>query len=160
LLWECHRTNWRAFECQQLNAKMNHCPDPGLILVDPEQGYSCGEKIDKEALKNAWVARCKQLKRYNPDGPNPCQPPTIDNPGRYLKGKGIPNACEPDPQSYVDPYDSSCITEVEIKSFGEPDLQKILIYGLNKFGGPVVVIPPKDPDPPPIPGPQPRPGPK
>ena len=35
LLRECQRTQWKDFRCQQLQAKMNNCPDPALILVDP-----------------------------------------------------------------------------------------------------------------------------
>lgn len=158
-LRECHRTGWRATECRQLQAKINHCPDPTMIYVDPEQGYSCGAKLDKEALKDAWVTRCEQLKRPVPGGGNPCAPPTFDNPGRYIQEKIGDIVCRGDPYAYIDPDSKSCLTEFEIKPFGEPDIQKILVFVLNKFGGPTVVIPVKDQKPSPKPGPQPRPGP-
>jgi hypothetical protein len=50
-LYECHRTECKSYECQQLQAKMSHCPDPALILVDPEQGYTCGLNPDAETLE-------------------------------------------------------------------------------------------------------------
>ena len=160
-LYECNRTQWKSAECKQLQAKMNGCPDPTMILVDPEQGYACGDKIDKEALKNAWVARCEELKRFGPGGDNPCLPPTIDNPGRSIKGKVGDIVCRGDPRAYIDPGSTSCQTELKLPALGQVDIQKIIVYGLNKLGGPVVVIPSRDPKPPkPGPGPDPRPGPK
>ncbi len=157
LLQECQRTRWKDTRCQQLQARMNHCPDPVQILVDPEQGYTCGPKVDAEAVKNAWVARCEELKRYGPDGDNPCLPPQVDNPGRYIQGK-MKDICH-DPRAYIDPGSSSCQKgEVELQPFGQPDINQIIVYGLNKFGGPIIVIPSKDPKPP-RGGPDPRPGP-
>ncbi len=158
LLRECQRTQWKNFQCQQLQAKLNHCPDPAQILVDPDQGYTCGAKIDPEAVKDAWVAHCEQLKRYGPDGDNPCVPPTVDNPGRYIRGKGL-DVCKGDPKAYIDPGSTDCTVSIEAKPFGQPDIHEIIVFGLNKIGGPIIVIPPKDPNPP-RPGPDPRPGPK
>ena len=86
-LRECHRTNWRSFKCQSLLAKMNHCPDPALIYVDPNSGYSCGEKIiDAEAVKEAWINQCLERVEYGPDGENPCMKIEISDSGRYIKG--------------------------------------------------------------------------
>ena len=154
-LWECQRTNWKSYECQALQAKMNRCPDPAQIYVDPEQGYSCGIKFDAEALKNAWVARCEELKRPGPEG-NPCEPPKVDDAGHYIEGK-LRDICK-DPAAYVDPESEQCSTPLVIKPFGRPDVQQLMVWGLNKLGGPVVVLPPRgDTTPPSPPGPAPRP---
>lgn len=157
-LWECQRTNWKSYDCQALQAKTKHCPDPAQIYVDPEQGYSCGIKFDGEALKNAWVARCEQLKRPGPDG-NPCEPPKVSGDGHYIEGK-IGDICK-DPRAYVDPNSEDCAAPIEIKPFGLPDARELMVWGLNKLGGPVVVLPPRGdtkPKPPsPKPGPDPRP---
>lgn len=159
ILWECNRTGWKSYECRQLQAKMSRgqCQDPALIYVDPEQGYSCALKIDGEVLKTAWVANCEERKRFGPDT-NPCVPPTVDRNGHYLR-ESQPSECTPTPNTYIDPGSDMCIVTIEVKQFGEPDVHKLLVWGLNKFGGPVVVLPAKDPTPPPKTGPDPRPGP-
>lgn len=157
LLRECHRTAWKNFTCQQLWAKMHRCPDPALILVDPEQGYSCGASPDPktiEAVKDAWVARCEQRVRYVPGGPNPCEPPKLEELGRIGTGK-IGDVCN-DPQAYINPDSNECTATFEVKPFGQPDIQQILVWGMNKLGGPIIVLPPRNPRPPQT-GPQPRP---
>ena len=138
---------------------MSGCPDPALILVDPEQGYTCGQKPTREqleALKNAWVARCEQLKRFDPSGPSPCEPPTFDESQRYGYGK-IGDVCN-DPAAYVDPDNNDCVATFEIQAFGEINLQQIAVWGLNKLGGPIFVLPPRGSDlttpKPPGPGPE------
>ena len=35
VLRECNRVAWKSYPCQALHAKINDCPDPALILVDP-----------------------------------------------------------------------------------------------------------------------------
>lgn len=139
LLRECHRTQWKDFRCQQLNAKMNYCPDPALILVDPGQGYSCGEQPDAEAVKNAWVIRCEERMKFAPDGTNPCNPPSVEGSGRYIKGK-IGDVCN-DPHAYITPDSEICAASFDLKPFGQPDIQKIVLLLTNKFGGPMIVIP-------------------
>lgn len=133
---------------------MNNCPDPALILVDPEQGYTCGSKPDAktlEALKEAWVARCQELKRFDPSGPNPCEPPTFD--GSQPIGHGrIGDVCN-DPAAYITPENNDCVATFQIKPFGEVNLQQIAVWGLNKLGGPIIVLPPRGSDTP-VPGPQ------
>ena len=157
LLRECHRTQWKDFRCQQLQARMSGCPDPALILVDPDQGYSCGAKVDPEAVKNAWVAKCEQRVKFGPDGPNPCEPPMIDGSGRFGQGK-MGDICG-NPYAQTDPDRDECSTVTIGKQFGEIDIQELIVVFLNKFGGPLVVIP-TNPYPPPRPGPDPRPGPR
>lgn len=144
LLRECHRTQWKDFRCQQLQASMNNCPDPALILVDPDQGYSCGAKVDPEAVKNAWVAKCEQRVMFGPDTANPCSPPTFDSSTRFGQGK-MGDICG-NPYAQTDPDNDECSTVTIGKQFGEIDIQEIIVVFLDKFGGPIVVIP-KDPKP-------------
>ena len=156
LLRECHRTQWKDFRCQQLQANMNGCPDPALILVDPDQGYSCGAKVDPEAVKNAWVAKCEQRVKVVPDTANPCSPPTFDSFGRFGKGK-MSDICG-NPYAQTDPDNDECSNVTIGKQFGEINIQEVIVVGLNKLGGPIFVIP-KNPKPP-RPGADPRPGPR
>ena len=107
------------------------------------------------ALKTAWVERCEELKRFNPGGPNPCEPPQFDPSQRTGKGK-IGDVCN-DPAAYVDPDNNDCIATFQVtRPFGEPNLQELAVWGLNKLGGPIVVLPPGGTEVP-GPGPQPRP---
>jgi hypothetical protein len=154
LLRECQRTQWKDFRCQGLHARMNQCPDPALILVDPDQGYACGAKLDPEAVKDAWVAKCEQLVKFGPDAANPCLPPTLDQAVRFGQGK-IDDICR-SPYAQTDPDNDACSTVTIAEEFGKIDIQEIIVFGLNTFGGPIVVLP-KDPLPPPRPGGDPRP---
>jgi hypothetical protein len=157
LLGECQRTGWKPVQCQSLLAKINGCPDPTLIYVDPDAGYTCGAKIDPEAVKNAWVAKCRELKRPVPGGPDPCAPPEVDGKGRYVHGDPG-NLCG-DPRAMVNPDSPDCMIAVKVGSFG-PDINQILIWAMNKLGGPIVVLPATNPPPEPgTPRPEPRPGP-
>ena len=135
---------------------MNGCPDPALILVDPDQGYSCGAKVDPEAVKNAWVAKCEQRVKVVPDTANPCSPPTFDSFGRFGKGK-MSDICG-NPYAQTDPDNDECSNVTIGKQFGEINIQEVIVVGLNKLGGPIFVIP-KNPKPP-RPGADPRPGPR
>ena len=135
---------------------MNSCPDPSLIYVDPNSGYSCGTKIDAEALKQAWILQCQTLVKYGPDGNNPCEPPDVSADGHFVHGKSH-DICT-DPQAMVDPDAGTCLVPLEVTSFGRPDIRHILVWGMDKFGGPIVVLPNKSPTPP-RPGPEPMPGP-
>lgn len=157
LLRECNRTGWKDFRCQQLNARMHGCPDPALILVDPEQGYSCGTSPDPEAVKDAWVKQCEQRVKYGPDGSNPCEPPKLEDLGRTGTGK-VGDVCN-DPKAYINPDNNDCMATLQVDTFGRVNVQEIIVYGLNKIGGPIFVLPSRNP-PPPQPGPQPRPGPR
>ena len=151
ILRECNRNGWKSAQCKQLKAKVNDCPDPTLILVDPDQGYACGAKPDAatvEALKKAWVTRCEENKKFGPDT-NPCEPPTLD--GRQIKGK-IGDVCN-DPHALVNPDSDVCAVTFHVpKTWGTTDIQNIIILGLNKLGGPIFVLPPRNPK---TPGPAP-----
>jgi hypothetical protein len=155
-LYECNRTGWKSSECQQLKARMYRCPNPTQILVDPEQGYTCGDTPDPLALASAWKERCEQLKR-GVDGTNPCEQPRIDGSFRKVSGNGGFDPCT-DPAARVDPESGACAGTLVLPNLGEVDIQAIAVYGLHKFGGPVFVIP-KDPRPEGgwSPGPEPRP---
>jgi hypothetical protein len=158
VLYECHRNGWRSAQCKELEAAMKGCPSPKQVYVDPDVGYACAPSIDAEALKNAWVERCQELKRFGPGGDDPCLPPNVDPSGWYAGGT-MRDICKPGPQTYIEPGSDMCLTTVTIQPFGQPDIQKLAVWGLDKLGGPVVVFPTKDPSPPPQPGPEPRPAP-
>jgi len=135
---------------------MHGCPDPSLILVEPDAGYSCGDAIDAEAVKDAWVKKCESTVKYGPDRDNPCKPPTVYGNGRYVQGNSG-DICS-DPRAMVDPESGVYIGTLEVKKpFGQPGLQELIVLALDKIGGPIVVLPlaPKPPRPG---GPQPRTG--
>jgi hypothetical protein len=157
ILGECQRTGWKNGSCQELWAKMHGCADPTLILVDPDAGYVCGVKLDPEAIKTAAVEKCRQLKRPVPGGPDPCVPPEVEATGRYAR-TGSPDDWCHSPLALVDPEAPECLGVVTVQDFG-PNIQEILVWGLNKLGGPIVFIPNRHPPPPPHGGPDPRPGP-
>ncbi|MFY9489027.1 MAG: hypothetical protein WAP35_10095 [Solirubrobacterales bacterium] len=158
LLRECNRNGWKSTQCQQLNAKMNGCPDPTLILVDPEQGYACGAKPDAEAVAKAWGDRCEQTIKYAP-GTSPCEPLQLDGDGRFGSGRVGDDFCN-DPRAYVEGDAAACQVSIELGSyFGKPDIHQIIIIALEKIGGPLIVLPNLGPKPPPGGGPDPRPGP-
>jgi hypothetical protein len=154
ILSECNRNGWKSSQCQQLQAKMYGCPDPTQIFVDPDAGYVCGGKVDaktKEALKKAWIARCEELKRGVGPEANPCEPPVIDESGRHFKGR-IGDVCN-DPHAYILPQSEECVATFVMPTHGT-DLQKLLVFGINKFGGSIWVLPPR-PNPEPGGGPTP-----
>lgn len=158
VLGECMRTGWRSGPCKSLEAKVKGCLEPELIYVDPDSGYECGQKIDPELLKNAWVEKCRELKRPVPGGPDPCEPPKVDATGRFV-AEGSPEWFCGNPLVLVDPDSPECLGTVTVQEFA-PNLQKLLVWALNKLGGPIVVLPDRDPKPPPGPGPEPRPVPR
>jgi hypothetical protein len=143
LLYECNRTGWKAPECEKLQARMNGCPDPARILVDPEQGYTCGATVDPMAAAVAARERCQQLER-GVEGTDPCALPRIDESVRAL-AKVRWDLCS-DPRVHIDPESGACAGTLELPDFGTPDIDKIIVFGLNKLGGPVFVLP-KDPQP-------------
>jgi hypothetical protein len=157
-LYECNRTGWKSAGCKSLEAKLHGCPQPELIYVDPDAGYACDPKVDPEALKDAWVAHCEELRR-GVDGQNPCVKPDVDESGRLIAGQHVRSDLCNDPAALVDPEQNSCIAALVVpRPFGEPSVHQLVVFGLNKFGGPVVVLTRKDPEPP-KPGPEPRPNP-
>jgi hypothetical protein len=158
LLRECIRTGWRSAKCQSFLAKMHGCAEPMIAFVDPESGYACGQKLDPEAAKDAWVKRCRELKRPTPGGPDPCAPPGIDPSGRFVTTNSAEDVCN-SPISIVDPDNPACIGTITLEtSFGWPHIQEVLVLGLDRLGGPVLLLHPK-PKPPPGQGPEPEPGP-
>jgi hypothetical protein len=153
---ECQRTEWRSGDCKRFLARFEGCPDPTLIYVDPEIGYTCRPKIDPQALRQAAVNHCHQLVRPTVDGPDPCMPPQVDGSARYVSG--TPNSPCGGPQ-VLTTGDAPCVHAVILRPFGERSMQNIYLWGLNLLGGPIVVFGPRDTDPRPGPGPSPRPGP-
>jgi hypothetical protein len=153
VLRECHRNGWKSQRCQNLAAKMNHCPDPMKSYVDPDAGYRCGATFDAAAVRDAWVRRCQSIVRYGPDAQNPCVPPTVDDAGRYVKGDSR-DICS-DPRALIDPASGACVAPLTLDPVG-PDIDDIIVVALDKIGGPNVVIP-RNPNPSPRPGPDPGP---
>lgn len=155
-LRECNRNGWKSAQCQRLAAKMSGCPDPTYIYIDPEQGYQCGATVDPELVVQAAIDRCRKTTRPLPDGSDPCKPPQVSDSGRTVFGS-TRDICS-DPKAYVDPASNACIVEMKVDNFGRPDLASIILMGLDKIGGPIFVLPRRNP-PPPRPGPQPEPRP-
>ncbi len=145
VLRECTRTDWKDPRCERLQARLNNCPDPTLIYVDPEQGYACGAKPDPEAVKNAWVKRCQEKVLYGPDTPNPCAPPTIDGSGHYGNGP-IGDVCN-DPHAYLNPDSNDCAGTFTLTGVSQPTVTEIAVWGMNRIGGPLIVFPPRTPGP-------------
>jgi len=140
---------------------MKDCPDPAYIYVDPDSGYACGLQLDPKTLLEAWRQQCEKLKRPVPGGPDPCSPPEIEGNGRMLK-PGAERSPEDLCRSLValiDPASPECAGTVQVQNFGEPNFQDLLVFGLQKLGGPTFVIPagPKTDDKPPNPRPEPDP---
>lgn len=93
------------------------------------------------------------ITRPGPDGRDPCTPPKVDDTGRFIEG-GSGSICN-NIYAYVDPESNACITELKVDTFGQIDIQSIIVFGINVFGGPTVVIPRRGPTPPhPGPGPE------
>jgi hypothetical protein len=159
-LRECNRSGWKSNECQTLLAKMKGCPEPAYIYVDPDSGYACGVKADMETLLEAWRQQCEKLKRPNPGGPNPCDPPRVEGNGRMLveRENGGTDICK-SLVAHIDPESPECAGTVTVQRFGEPNISELLVFGLNKLGGPTFVIPVGPGDTPPFPGPKPDPKP-
>lgn len=155
MLRECNRNGWKSGGCQILHAKMKGCDDPTKILIDPDAGYVCAPAVDPAMVAAAWQARCEQLTTPGPDGGTPCGPPDVsENGGFVFESHG--DICS-DPQAYVDAESGACIRTLSVSGFGHPDIQSIIQISLDKFGGPVVVLPSSGPAPS---GPEPMPGPK
>lgn len=154
LLRECNRTAWKAAPCQELAAKMNGCPSPTLILVDPDAGYACGASADPKAVADAWRKKCEQVVKTVP-GATPCGPvaPMGGDPRLYGGGQG-PNVCA-DPRALVE--GDTCFGPLTLPKPLQPGVDEVIVMG-SRLGGPIVVLPPRPK--PAGPRPEPRPGPK
>lgn len=151
MLRECHRNAWRSAECQELHARMNGCPDPTQILIDPDAGYVCAPAVDPALVAAAWQARCEELTTPGPDGSSPCVPPDVQGHGYILERSG--DICS-DPRAYVDGDSGVCVRTLEADGFGDPDVRSLIEIALARFGGPIVVIPSPAPAPFPLGGPK------
>lgn len=156
-LRECNRTGWKATQCQQLNARMHGCPDPTLIYVDPESGYACGAKVDPQLVIDAWVEGCKAVTLPGPDS-DPCGPPKVNERGQ-IAWSSQKDICNNEIAYVGDPEQAGCIGTLKVNNLVEQNVNELILYALNKLGGPIVVLPIRDPPPPGV-GPEPMPGPK
>lgn len=155
-LRECTRNGWKRADCRQLHARMNQCPDPTLILVDPDAGYVCAPEVDAKAVAAAAQARCEQVTTPGPGGGTPCAPPDVRLGGGVLRGPA--NVCS-DPRAYVDGGSDACILTLPVIDAARPDIRAIIQLGLERLSGPIFVLPtrdplPRGPQPDPMPGPR------
>lgn len=155
---ECNRTGWRTTACQQLNARMNGCPNPTQILVDPDQGYSCGQAADPKAVAEAWSRKCAQVTSPGPDGRTPCAPfSPLGGDGRIYAG-GAQNLCA-DTRAFIDGGSDMCYTTLEARNPLAQSIEQLIAVISKQVGGPIIVLPPPRPrGAAPEPRPRPRPG--
>ncbi|KLK89553.1 hypothetical protein AA309_30760 [Microvirga vignae] len=139
VLRECQRVNWTSHRCQSLQAKMNNCPDPALILVTAESGYTCMATVNSEEVRKAYVARCRELSRPADPNVDPCAPPEIHH-GRFLRtsSPSHPDTCW-DPRAFE--ISDACFGTLTIPDFGFRNLRELLVIALEKLGGPTIVLP-------------------
>ena len=143
LVAECHRTGWKSTQCQQLMAQIKGCPDPTLIYVDPDAGYSCAPTVDPQLVIDAWTRLCEQNTTSGPEGGSPCNKPTPSASGRILQGYDAP-LCG-NPIALTDPETDGCIAVLSVDTFGDTDIGDLIVWGQGVFGGPIVVLPQRDP---------------
>lgn len=149
-----------ATACQQLNARMNGCPNPTQILVDPDQGYSCGQAADPKAVAEAWSRQCAQVTSPGPDGRTPCAPFTpLGGDGRVYAG-GAQNLCA-DTRALIDGGSDMCYVTMDARNPLTQSIEQLIAVISKQFGGPIIVLPPPRPRgaaPEPRPRPRPTPG--
>jgi len=144
LLRECQRTGWKDFRCQKLQARMSHCPDPALILVDPDQGYACGATLDAKAVAEVYERHCSEVVKTVP-GVGPCGGAPFETSGWQVRPGLAPGQICSDPVAMVDPDSNTCIVTLAVSDFGQTDVGDLVVIALDTFGGPVVVLPGTDP---------------
>ncbi len=154
-VYECNRNGWKSYECQQLKARMEGCPDPALILVDPDQGYACGSRADPVAVANAYRERCQQLTQ-GVDGQDPCAPKVVTD-GRFISDAAF-DVCR-SPFALIDPESNACATPLKVRDLGG-GIEDVILFGLNHLGGPIFVLPANPRPSGWNPKPEPRPGPR
>jgi hypothetical protein len=155
-LRECKRVQWKSAACEEFRAKHLGCPDPLIAYVDPEQGLVCPAPADPAAVIEAWTAKCEQNTTPGPDGGSSCRKPEPVAAGIFQPQESG-DLCN-DPQALV--TGDSCIVPLEVDDFGQPDVGEVIAMALDRFGGPIFVLPKPNPPPHPGGGPQPWPGPR
>ncbi len=167
-LVECDRADWRTPDCRELQARMHHCVDPALIYPDPLDGsIACGESLaDPEQVASALEAWCHERVRYGPDVDDPCsihpRQGAPDSEEMALRGyvwdagSAAVTVCG-SPLAYVS--QDSCVVPLRLPDFGQTSLDEVLLWAIDKLGGPVVILPadprtsgPRPPLDPPRPG--------
>jgi len=140
LLRECRRTGWKDVRCQKLQARMKGCPDPALILVDPDQGYTCGATLDAKAVAEVYERHCAEVVKTAP-GVGPCGGAPFETSGWQVRPGQAPGQICSDPVAMVDPDSNVCIVTLEVSDFGQTDIRDLIVVALDTFGGPIVVLP-------------------
>jgi hypothetical protein len=160
---ECNRTGWKHATCQSIIANVYRCPDPSQILVDPDQGYTCGAQPDPGAVIEAYNKLCARVVRTVEGGGAICgggvEAPEGTTPSGHLPiygpGSDTKRLCS-DPRAMVDPEGELCAITFRDMDFGQPGVEEVMVVWGDKLGGGFFV--PLPPKPLPIPG-GPRPGP-
>jgi hypothetical protein len=133
VLRECNRNGWTSPDCRRLAG----CSDGQVVDPVPDGELVCGEpSIDEAALLGAAVDECRQLVDPEP-GTDPCAPVadvSLDDSGGE---RGDP--CS-DPLAR--PTDEPCF-EFTIERADR--VHKVLATGIDKLGGPLIVLPDNGP---------------
>ena len=136
VLAQCADRQWKGAGCEQLNARMQKCPDPTRIMVDPDQGYVCHAVLDAEAVKEAAVRACESRTTPGPRGGSPCTPPSVDDKGVFHDSGDI---CS-NPQADVSPDGETCLVPLVVKAppgASQPDITALIIWARKTLGGPI-----------------------
>jgi hypothetical protein len=166
-LRECDRVDWKSPQCVQLKAQLKNCVDPALIYPDPlDGGVHCGEELaTPEEVAAAAEKKCHERVLYGPDVEDPCSiQPRKGRPesremelkGYVLDSDGKPSLCG-SPIAHV--TEDSCVVTLSVTTFGHRTIEDVLLWGVDKLGGPIFILP-ADPRPggprPPVDPPKPR----
>jgi hypothetical protein len=142
-LLECNRVGWSSYGCQAFLADYNGCGDPATILVDPDQGYSCGPDIpDAKTVEATWHVVCGRVVNPADPGADPCARTDFTSDGRvFIPTDDICGSTI----SLIDPDSGACIAELRPFPLRQQSVQDLIAFGLGKFGGPIIVIPQRGP---------------
>ncbi len=141
VLANCEDRGWKGAGCESLASKMGHCPESTRILVDPEQGFTCQQKVDPDALKAAYVKLCSANTTPGPGDGSPCTPPTFDDKGRVHD----PGDMCSNPKAMVTPDGDDCTLPLTVGGPGgvgnATDINALITWARSKLGGPVFTPP-------------------
>ena len=142
---ECNRDGWRNPDCKSFLDRLNKCLD--RTVADPaDPSESCSTpRVDPETVRDVVMLRCMSVRKPVP-GEDPCSKRIDGQAFEYYfrtGGAGLDPCTDP----HVRRTGEDCYPTFTIVKFGEIDLQELVKWGQDKFGGPIVVIPVPPPDP-------------
>jgi hypothetical protein len=152
---ECNRDGWRTPECETFIDKMKGCLD--RTVSDPaDPAEPCGiPPVDPETAREVVLLHCWAVRRPVP-GEDPCTDTIKGQAFEYFLRTGARGVgLDPCKNPYVRTTGEDCYPTFTLVKFGESNVRDLIRWGLEKFGGPVFIIPvgPRDPDPEPKPVP-------